>query len=136
MSRQRHDYDAVLASCSPDVHHRFGGDHALGGERHDRKALRLWFGRLGRLCPDMRLTVEEVWVKGLPHRTTIILRWTNEATRPDGSPYHNRGVHLIRMRWGRVTAIDANEDSQAVVELLDQLAANGVAEAAAPPITS
>lgn len=131
-----HDYDAILARCAPDVHHRFGGDHALGGERRDREALGRWFERLGRLCPDMRLTVRDVWVKGLPHDTTVLLRWTNEATRPDGRRYENHGVHVIRMRWGKVTAIDANEDSQAVVGLLDQLAASGVAEAAAAPITS
>ena len=65
-----HDYDAILSQCVPEVHHRFGGVHALGGERHDVEALRRWFERLGRLCPDMRLTVRDVWVKGLPHDTT------------------------------------------------------------------
>jgi hypothetical protein len=35
----RKDYARILKSCSPDVHHRFGGHHALGGERHDREAL-------------------------------------------------------------------------------------------------
>ncbi len=34
------DYSPILKGCSPDVHHRFGGHHALGGERHDREALR------------------------------------------------------------------------------------------------
>ncbi|NNG37649.1 nuclear transport factor 2 family protein [Nakamurella aerolata] len=131
-----HDYDAVLAACAFHVHHRFGGDHALGGERHDREALRLWFERLGRLCPDMRLTVHDVWVKGLPHRTTVLLRWTNHATRPDGSRYRNHGVHVISMHWGKVTAIDANKDSQAVAEYLRELADSGIAEAAAAPITS
>lgn len=131
-----HDYGAILAACAPNIHHRFGGDHALGGERHDRETLGLWFERLGRLCPDMRLTVHDVWVKGLPHDTTVLLRWTNEATRPDGGRYVNHGVHVISMRWGKVTAIDANEDSQAVAELLAQLAASGVAEAEADPITS
>ena len=33
------DYAAILKGCSSDVHHRFGGHHALGGERHDREAL-------------------------------------------------------------------------------------------------
>ncbi len=34
------DFDALLNDCAADIHHRFGGDHALGGERHDREALR------------------------------------------------------------------------------------------------
>ena len=34
------DYAPILKGCSLDVHHRFGGHHALGGERHDREALK------------------------------------------------------------------------------------------------
>jgi ketosteroid isomerase-like protein len=70
------DFDALLKDCVPDVHHRFYGSHALGGERHDREALRRWFERLGRLGPGLTLTVRDVWVKGLPHDTTIIMRWS------------------------------------------------------------
>jgi hypothetical protein len=51
----RKDYTPILKGCSPDIHHRFGGHHALGGERHDREALRRWFERLGRLAPTLRL---------------------------------------------------------------------------------
>jgi hypothetical protein len=47
-----HDCEARLKNCTPDVHHRFGGHHALGGERHDKEALRRWFERLGRVGPD------------------------------------------------------------------------------------
>jgi ketosteroid isomerase-like protein len=131
-----HDYDALLKDCAPDIHHRFGGTHALGGDRHDTEALRRWFERLGRLGPDMRLTVRDVWVKGLPHDTVIVIRWTNQQTRPDGTLYRNHGVHVVRMRWGKIVEIDANEDSQAVAELLEVLAADGIDEAAAPPIVS
>ena len=60
------DYESLLAGCVPDVHHRFGGHHALGGERHDIEHLRAWFQRLGRLGPDLTLTVRDVWVKGGP----------------------------------------------------------------------
>jgi ketosteroid isomerase-like protein len=130
------DYPSVLAGCTPNIHHRFGGDHALGGERHDQQALGQWFGRLGRLCPDLALTVQDVWVKGLPNNTTAIVRWTNQQAFPDGTAYFNHGVHVISMRWGKVTAIDANEDSQAVAVLLAQLVEAGVTEAAARPISS
>ena len=95
-----------------------------------------WFARLGRLCPDLSLQVRDVWVKGLPHNTTAVIRWTSSATRPDGTRYDNHGVHVVHMRWGKATSIDANEDSQAVAELLDQLAAAGVAEAHAAQIVS
>jgi hypothetical protein len=47
------DYGPLLKDCVPNVHHRFSGSHALGGERHDREALCRWFHRLGRLAPTL-----------------------------------------------------------------------------------
>jgi ketosteroid isomerase-like protein len=132
----RKDFDGLLADCAPTIHHRFGGRHALGGERHDREALRAWFDRLGRLGRHLTLTVEDVWVKGLPNDTTIIVRWSAIDVLPDGAPYRNRGVHIVRMKWGRIVDIDAHEDSQAVAEGLAKQAALGVTEATASPITS
>lgn len=131
-----HDYEPLLAACLPGVHHRFGGDHALGGERHDVEALRRWFARLGRLCPTLHLTVTDVWVKGWPHRTTAVLRWTATQDMPDGSRYSNHGVHVVQLRWLKVVSIDANEDSQAVERAMAVFAAHGVEEASAAPITS
>jgi ketosteroid isomerase-like protein len=130
------DFDALLADCAPDIRYRFGGDHALGGVRHDREALSRWFARLGRLGRHLTLTVEDVWVKGLPHDTTIIIRWSATDVLPDAAPYRNRGVHIVRMRWGKVVDIDAHEDSQAVAGNLARQAALGVAEASCAPILS
>ena len=130
------DFDALLKDCVPNVHHRFGGQHALGGERHDRETLRRWFERLGRLGPNPTLTVHDIWVKGLPHNTTVIIRWSSTDTLQDGSPYHNHGVRIVRMRWGKIVDIDANEDSQAIADNLKIQAAYGVEEAVAPQIIS
>jgi ketosteroid isomerase-like protein len=130
------DFEALLADSASNIHHRFGGNHALGGERHDREALRLWFGRLGRLGKHLTLTVDDIWVKGLPHDTTIIIRWSATDVLPDGSPYRNRGVHIVRMKWGKIVDIDAHEDSQAVAQNLEKHAALGVEEAKAPQILS
>ena len=130
------DYGAILKDCVPNVHHRFGGEHALGGERHDRETLRRWFERLGRLAPTLTLTVHDVWVKGLPHDTTIIVRWSATQHLADNSPYLNRGIHVVRMRWGRVVDIDANENSQLVANTLQMQGARGEQEALAAPIVS
>jgi ketosteroid isomerase-like protein len=130
------DFDSLLDDCAPNVYHRFGGTHALGGERHDRVALGLWLARLARLGTNLRLTVTDVWVKGLPHNTTVVVRWTATDDLPDGSQYLNHGVHVVRMKWGKITEIDANEDSQAVTESLKLRAAYGVREAEAAPILS
>ena len=131
-----HDHAPLLASCTTDIHHRFSGSHPLGGERHDREALGHWFERLGRLFPDLHLDVHDIWVKGWPHHTTVIIRWTSTATLTDGTPYTNHGVHIVTMRWGRATAIDANEDSQAVADAMTHLAAAGIPDATAEPILS
>jgi hypothetical protein len=64
-----HDYDGLLADCVPNIRRLFGGSHALGGERHDREHLKLWFERLGRLVPTLRLDVTDIWVKGWPWNT-------------------------------------------------------------------
>lgn len=130
------DFGALLKDCVPNVHHRFYGSHALSGERHDREAVRRWFERLGHLGPGLTLTVHDVWVKGLPHDSTIIMRWSAKDTLIDGSPYRNNGVHILKMRWFKIVDIDAYEDSQAVTENLKLQAAHGIQEAAEPPILS
>jgi len=130
------DFERLLASCADDIHHRFGGDHALGGERHDKEALRRWFHRLAAVAPTLKLHVQDVWVAGGPRLTVATIRWTATGQLPDGSPYRNHGVHIVRMRWGKAIEIDANEDSQAVAAALQQWGAAGATEALAAPITS
>lgn len=132
----QHDFAALLTDCAPNIRHQFGGNHAMGGVRHDREALGRWFQRLSTVTPNLHLTVRDVWVKGWPSNTVIIMRWEASATLLDGSAYRNRGVHVIRMRWGKVVDIDAHEDSQAVADCLERQARSGVAEAAAEPIVS
>ena len=85
----------------------------------------------GRLGKHLTITVQDVWVKGLPNDTTIIIRWSATDQIPDGKPYNNRGVHIVKMRWGKIVDIDAHEDSQAVMNNLARQAALGVAEATA-----
>lgn len=81
------------------------------------------------VLPPGEFTIEEAGAR-------IIMRWSATDELPDGSPYRNRGVHIIKMKWGKVTAIDAHEDSQAVAESLHKQSAMGITEAAASPITS
>lgn len=130
----RHDYDVLLRMCRPDITHRFGGDHALGGTRHTREGLARWFQRLGRVMPTLQLHIEDVWVKGGPWNTVAVIRWTATGQPLDGGPYQNHGVHIVEMRWGKAFSIDANEDSQAVADMLRRQAACGLDEALAPPI--
>jgi ketosteroid isomerase-like protein len=132
----QHDYDSILASVTPDIHHRFSGDHALAGDRHDAAHLRLWFERLHRLMPGLTLAVTDVWVVGGLRRTTVIAKWKAAATLLDGLPYDNHGVHVIQLRNRKVISIEVDEDSQAVARGLDRQVRSGPTEALAAPITS
>jgi len=60
-----HRYDEVLKAVAPNVHHRFAGAHSIGGERHDKEAMRHWLGRVGCVLPNLHIKVNDIWVKGL-----------------------------------------------------------------------
>lgn len=131
-----HGYDKVLGAALPDMRHRFAGEHALGGERHDPAHVRLWLERLHRLVPNIKITVADVWVHGGLRRAVVVVRWTAAATLLDGTPYANRGVHIIHLRRRKIFSIDVYEDSQAVAAALNRQALAGLTEAFAAPIVS
>jgi ketosteroid isomerase-like protein len=130
------DYEVALAGLSDDVHHRFAGDHALGGERHDRAGVRLWFERLFRLFPALRFTVTRVAVSGWPWDLSVAVEWRADVTPAAGPAYVNVGAHVLRIRRGRVACLHAYEDSQAVARACAVMAEAGIEEAVAPPIVS
>ena len=132
-----HRWDEVLKPVAQNVHHRLPGTHALGGERHDKETLRRWFERLGRVQPNLRLKVNNIWVKGWPWHTTVFAQWDGTAMLLDGdASYFNRGLQVITLRWGRIYAIDVFEDSQEAARGLAAQAAAGLEEAVAEQIVS
>jgi ketosteroid isomerase-like protein len=130
------DWDALLGSIAPDVHHRFLGAHATGGERRDRETLRRLFERLGRVLPGLHLEINEIWVKGWPWHTTVFVQWDGRATLLNGGPYTQHAIHVITLRWGKIHSLDVFEDSQAVAQALEVQASEGLKEAIAEPIVS
>jgi ketosteroid isomerase-like protein len=131
-----HRWDVLMRSIAPDVHHRFGGVHAIGGERHDRETLRRWFERLARVLPNLRLEIKEIWVEGWPWHTMVFVQWDGTATLVDGGGYSQHAIHVITLRWGKIAALDVFEDSQEVARALVAQAAAGLDEALAQPILS
>lgn len=130
----RGDYAVAVGGLADDVHHVFAGDHALGGERHSREAVRRWFERLFRLY-EIRFDVRRVIVSGPPWDLVVAVEWLGHATPKVGEPYVNEGVHIIRIRCGRVVYFHAYEDSQKVAYACRRMADGGIDEAAAAPIT-
>ena len=129
-------WDELLGSIAPNVHHRFLGRHAIGGERHDRDTLRRWFERLGRVLPSLNIKINNIWVRGWPWNTTVLVQWDATATLLDGGGYMQHAVHLINLRWGKIHSLDVFEDSQEVARALAAQAEVGLDEAIAEPILS
>jgi ketosteroid isomerase-like protein len=131
-----HRWDELMQSITPGVHHRFGGDHAIGGERHDSDALRRWFERLARVLPNLHLEINDIWVTGWPWQTMVFVQWDGTATLMNGGPYSQHAVHVITLKWGKIHELDVFEDSQEVDRALKAQAAAGLDEALAEPILS
>ncbi|GAB3725544.1 nuclear transport factor 2 family protein [Spirosoma lituiforme] len=128
------DYEFMLKGMSPSITHTFSGQHTLGGTRHSVPAMREWFARLFRLFPGLNFEIRSVAVSGWPWMTTIAVEWTDRATPADGSAYVNEGMHLIKMRWGKVVYLRAYLDTAVLITTCERLAAYGLSEAVAAPI--
>lgn len=131
----RGDVAVVSADLAEDVHHVFAGDNALGGERHSRAAFEEWLRRLYRLIPEIEFEVHDVAVRGWPWDTAVAIEWTDRGKAADGTPYINEGAHWIRLRWGKGVEIHGYLDTEKVTRLLDGMAAAGIEEAGAAPIS-
>ena len=129
-------WDDLMNSIAPDVYHRFGGMHAIGGVRHDSHTLRCWFERLARVLPNLYLQINDIWVTGWPWRTLVFVQWDGTATLLNGDDYFQHAIHVITLQWGKIHAIDVFEDSQEVAWALRTQAAAGLEEAVAEPIAS
>jgi ketosteroid isomerase-like protein len=129
------DYEYALSGVGTTIEHRFAGEHSLGGRRTSTTTIREWFERLLRLFPNLRFEMHSIAVAGGPWDTTVVVEWTDRATPADGKDYVNSGVHVIRMRWGKIVSIHAYLDTQVLIDTLDRMAANGIEEAKASPIT-
>lgn len=130
------DYESVLRGVDEHVHHRFAGEHPLGGERHTKQALRSWFQRLFRLYTSLDFEVHRITLTAWPWDLRAAAEWSATVMPARGDIYLNRGVHVIRIHRGRVTQLFAYEGSQAVAQACRAMADLGVTEAAAPPIES
>ena len=128
------DYEALLKGMGREFIHTFPGKYALGGTRHTVDGMRRWFKRLFLFFPDLHFEIKRILVKGWPWNTVAAVEWVDRARPQDGVPYSNEGVHILRMRWGRIVGIHAYLDTQKIEEVCRRLSQKGMKEAAAPPI--
>jgi len=130
------NFDVSVKDLVPNIHHRLGGTHALSGERHTKEAVGRWFERLGHVFPNLHLKVNNIWVQGWPWNTTVFVQWDGMQTLQNGDSSFNHGLHIMKMRWGKVYAIDLFEDSQEIDRALLIQATAGIKEASVEAIIS
>lgn len=126
--------DAITETLSTDAEHYFMGEHALGGTRRTPRAIYNWYERLLRLLPDIHFELGRIDVQGWPWDTLAVLHWRESNTGTDGVRASNEGVHVLRLKWGKVTSVRIYTDTVVLIRTLDRLASKGVAEAHAAPI--
>jgi ketosteroid isomerase-like protein len=124
----------VLEAFAPQFEHFFLGDHALGGSRKTLAATKAWYDRLYRLLPDIRFVLRETRISGPPWNTLVVVDWDETNSGTDGVKTHNRGIHVVRLAWGRATFLGIYPDTVGLVETLDRLALAGNNEAHAAVI--
>lgn len=131
----RGDYGGIVAQFAPRHRHVMYGQHALAGERHTPASTARWYERLQRLLPGLRFDVQSIAVTGGPAHTTVLVSWADRFRLPDGSTGSNQGVHEFTLRWGRVRSLAVHCDTARLAAYCAHIAAAGVAEAGAPPIS-
>ena len=131
----RGDYEEMVKGMAPSFSYVFYGDHALAGERHTADGLRRWWQRVFRLLPGTTFEVTDVIVAGFPWNTRVATSVIVHAGLPDGSRYDNVINQFIAIKWGKLTSIRTLEDTAKLARALDGLAAEGIEEAHAAPIT-
>jgi ketosteroid isomerase-like protein len=134
------NFQAIIDTLSPSFVYRFVGDTPLGGTRTTKLAMKAWFERVYRLVPDAQLIPQMIVVEGAPWNTRVMTYVKFHGTLPSnsnvpGARYENDVMQLMRLRWGRITSVITLEDTQRFVSILPVLAAAGIADATAAPIT-
>jgi ketosteroid isomerase-like protein len=96
------DYKPLLKGYADDAVLRFNdGDHRWAGDHHGKPAIDRFLANFTRagLTGELRA----LWLGGPPWAMTLVARFDDRATGPDGELlYSNRVVMVVRTRWGRI----------------------------------
>ncbi len=134
------DWQPIVDGLARTFRYEFVGISPLGGIRTKHTSMEAWFRRLMVLFPGARFDLRDVMVAGPPWNTRVMTYFKFRALVPGqgGSgqvPYENEVMQAMTLRWGRITEVLTLEDTQRFVNILPQLAAAGIAEADAAPIS-
>ena len=120
------DYAPLLAGYADDaVLHFNDGDHRCAGEFRGKPAIEGFL----RVFADAGLQGEipSLWIGGPPWALTIVARFNDSATGPDGQQlYANEVVVVAKTKWGKIVDHqDFYVDTGRILEFEQQLRALG-----------
>ncbi|NHF74055.1 nuclear transport factor 2 family protein [Paracoccus xiamenensis] len=131
----RGDAEPVLDAFAAGGEHIFiGDDHALAGRRNNQASIRAWYDRLRQLTPDIRFELHRIDVAGTPWNTIASVEWTETNTATDGIPAQNKGVHVVHLRWGKMTRLLILTDTATLIDTLQRNADSSDGLSLAAPI--
>ena len=125
------DYRPLLAGYAEDAVLVFNeGPHRWSGVHRGRAGIERFLREFTRA--GIQGEARSLWIGGPPWALTLVLRFDDRATGPDGEElYANRVVIVARSRWGRIVEHeDFYLDTARIVAFEDKLRALGVAPAA------
>jgi ketosteroid isomerase-like protein len=115
------DAGPLLAGYADDATLVFPGTSSWSGEHRGKPAIERFLRRFVEV--GLRGETHEILVNGPPWRTTVCVRFTDEARAPDGSVvYANRAVFFGRIVWGRIVYQEDYEDTEKVAAFDEYLA--------------
>jgi ketosteroid isomerase-like protein len=129
------DFAFITKQFARDAEHWFAGKHALSGKRTSPEQIAAWYRRLAEVFPGIQFDVEKIIVSGPPWRTHAAVEWSDEIQDRKGVKLPNRGVFVLRLAWGKAKEFRVYCDTAQIEENLARLNQQGVAQAAAAPIT-
>jgi ketosteroid isomerase-like protein len=121
------DYEPLLAGYADDAVLRFNdGPHRWSGDYRGKPAIERFLreftaaGIKGEIC--------ELWIAGPPWALTLIARFDDRATGPDGEElYANRVTIVARTRWGKIVEHeDFYEDTGRILAFDEKLRELGI----------
>ncbi len=128
------DYRPLLAGYADDAVLRFNeGPHRWSGDHRGKPAIERFLREF--TAAGLKGEIRDLWIGGPPWAMTLIARFDDRATGPDGEElYSNRVVIVARTRWGKIVEHDDfYVDTARILAFEEKLRARGVGPAASEP---
>lgn len=96
------NYQPLLAGYADDaVLHFNDGAHRWAGDHRGKAAIDRFLRNFTRA--GITGEIRQLWIAGPPWALTLIVRFDDRASAPDGETlYANQVVMIVRTRWGRI----------------------------------